>query len=54
MYGDVPLRIEFPSLFTISVSKEAWVEEVWSDLAEGGTWPPCLLRSFNDWELDMR
>ena len=29
-YGDDPLCTSFPSLFAISSSKEAWVEDIWN------------------------
>ena len=29
-YGDYPLCTSFPSLFAISLDKEAWVADVWS------------------------
>ena len=35
-YGDKPVCVTFPSLFTLTVSKEAWVADVWNSLVEGG------------------
>ena len=32
--GDTPLSLSFPSLFAISSSNEAWMQEVWTE--EGG------------------
>ena len=34
--GDCLLCESFPSLFALSIEKEAWVAEVWDLLAEGG------------------
>ena len=33
--GDDPLCISFPSLVAISLTKEAWVEDVWSHSGGG-------------------
>ena len=33
---DSPLCVSFPSLFALSVDKEAWVADIWDPLAEGG------------------
>ena len=35
-YEDVPLRVAFPTLFSIATSKETWVEEVWDGSMGGG------------------
>ena len=48
--GDDPLCIFFPSLFAISLAKEAWVEDVWSH-SRGGVWAPRFSRRLNDWEV---
>ena len=45
--GDNPLCISFPSLFTISLAKEAWVEHVRSH-SGGGMWVPRFSRQLND------
>ena len=43
--------ISFPSLFAISLAKEAWVEDVWSH-SRGGVWaPPRFSRWLDDWEV---
>ena len=34
--GDSPLCMSFPSLFALTVEKEAWVVDIWDPLAEGG------------------
>ena len=34
--GDSPLYVSFPSLFALSVDKEAWVADIWDPLAQGG------------------
>ena len=43
--------MSFPSLFALSVDKEAWVVDIWDPLVEGG-WDPCFSRAFNDWEVE--
>ena len=48
--GDDTLCTSFPSLFAISLAKEAWVEDVWSH-AEGGVWVPRFSRQLNDWKV---
>lgn len=50
--GSMSLKEEFPSLFTIAASKEAWMREVWSGTGEGGSWAPGFSTHFNDWELE--
>ncbi|RVW39961.1 Transposon TX1 uncharacterized 149 kDa protein [Vitis vinifera] len=35
---------------TISLAKEAWVEDVWSH-SEGGVWAPRFSRRLNNWEV---
>ena len=47
-----PLRVAFPTLFSIATPKEAWVEEVWDGSLEEGCWAPRFSRAFNDWELE--
>ena len=42
--------ISFPSLFVISLTKEAWLEDMWSH-AGGGVWAPRFSRRLNDWEV---
>ncbi|RVW44985.1 putative ribonuclease H protein [Vitis vinifera] len=52
--GESPLCMSFPSLFALTVEKEAWVADIWDPLVEGG-WGgsnPCFLRAFNDWEVE--
>ena len=51
--GDEPLCESFPSLFTISSSKEAWVADVWNLDGDGDGWTPLFSRAFNDWELEL-
>ena len=53
-YGDSPLCVSFPSLFALSVDKEAWVADIWDSLAEEGWggWNPYFSRAFNDWEVE--
>ena len=52
--GDSPLCVSFPSLFSFTVDKEAWVADIWDPLAERGwgRWNPCFSRAFNDWEVE--
>ena len=38
-YEDDSLYNSFPSLFSISLAKEAWVEDMWSHFG-GGVWVP--------------
>ena len=52
-YGDEPLCESFPSLFTISLSKEAWMVDVWNPNGDGGGWNPLFSRAFNDWKLEL-
>ena len=33
---DSPLYVSFPSLFALSVDKEAWVADIWDPLADEG------------------
>ena len=41
----------FPSLFTLSSSKEAWVANVWNLEGDRGGWTPLFSRAFNAWVL---
>ena len=50
---DEPLCESFPFLFTISLSKEAWVADVWNLDGDGGGWTPLFSRAFNDWEVEL-
>ena len=44
---------DFPSLFALATSKEAWVNEVWTTVGEReGSWSPRFNKPFNDWELE--
>ena len=49
--GDGPLCESFPSLFSISMSKNAWVSDVWNPVGDGIGWTPLFARAFNDWEI---
>ncbi|RVX19375.1 putative ribonuclease H protein [Vitis vinifera] len=51
--GDGPLCECFPSLFSMSMSKNAWVSEVWNPVGDGIGWTPLFARAFNDWEIDL-
>ena len=46
--GDEPLRETFSSLFAHSMTKEAWVVDVWNLEGEGGGWTSFFSRAFND------
>ena len=50
--GDTPLSISFPSLFAITSSKEAWVQNVWREGEGEGHWDPIFCRHLNDWEVE--
>ena len=49
--GEQPLSITFPSLFLLTVNKEALVADLWNPVGEEGGWSPHFSRSFNDWGL---
>ena len=51
--GDEPLCESFPSLFSISLSKKAWVSDVWNPDSNGGSWTFIFSRAFNDWEVEL-
>ena len=51
--GDGPLCESFPSLFSMSMSKNVWVSEVWNPVGDGDGWTPLFARAFNDWEIDL-
>ncbi|RVW63723.1 putative ribonuclease H protein [Vitis vinifera] len=51
--GDEPLCESFPSLFAISLDKDAWILDVWSPDDVGDGWTPIFSRAFNDWEIEM-
>ncbi|RVW12625.1 putative ribonuclease H protein [Vitis vinifera] len=52
--GDAPLCDSFPSIYALSIEKEAWVADVWDPLVQGGRggWNPCFSRALNDWEME--
>ncbi|KAJ9691054.1 hypothetical protein PVL29_013294 [Vitis rotundifolia] len=50
---DGPLCESFASLFSISLSKDAWVSEVWNPVSDGDGWTPLFVRAFNDWEVAL-
>ena len=37
----------------MSMSKNAWVLEVWNPIGDGDGWTPLFTRAFNDWEIDL-
>ena len=50
--GDSPLCHSFPSLFSISSSKEVWVRDIWREIGDGGHWDLIFFWSLNDWEVE--
>ena len=46
--GAAPFRVSFPTLFSLAISKDAWVKDVWSSTEGGGSWSLHFSRSFND------
>ena len=50
---DEPLSISFPSIFALTTSKEAWIEDFWKHSTDGGCWAPHFSRWHNDWEVDI-
>ena len=42
--GVLPFCISFPSLFALAVSKDTWVNDVWSPADGGGSWSPLFSR----------
>ncbi|RVW74115.1 Transposon TX1 uncharacterized 149 kDa protein [Vitis vinifera] len=50
---DGPLCESFSSLFSISMSKNVWVSEVWNPVGDGDDWTPLFARAFHDWEIDL-
>ncbi|RVW45049.1 rRNA-processing protein UTP23-like [Vitis vinifera] len=50
--GNIPLCEAFPSLYDLSVSKDAWVADCWDSMGEEGGWTPRFFRPFNDWEME--
>ena len=51
--GDEPLCESFPSLYSISLSKDAWVSDVWNPDSDGEGWTSLFSRAFNDWKIEM-
>jgi hypothetical protein len=50
--GERPLMDAFPTLFTISCAKEAWVEEN-MDIVNGAIhWNVLFIRPVHDWKLE--
>ena len=49
--GREPLKVSFPTLFSMAYCKDAWVRDLWSDPEEGEGWKQIFTRPFNDWEL---
>ncbi|RVW67481.1 Clathrin interactor EPSIN 2 [Vitis vinifera] len=50
--GDKPSNASFPSLYVLTISKEAWVVNLSDQTSEGGHLNPLFYRHLNDWELD--
>ncbi|KAJ9674040.1 hypothetical protein PVL29_023536 [Vitis rotundifolia] len=51
--GDEPPCESFLSLYSISLSKDAWVSDVWNSNSDGEGWTPIFSRAVNDWEIAM-
>ena len=50
--GIDPLWDSFPSLFSLTCSKDAWVEDVLDfSIPEEEGWSPSFSRPLNDWEV---
>ncbi|RVW32150.1 hypothetical protein CK203_080551 [Vitis vinifera] len=47
-----PKFLLIPSM-KLSMSKNAWVSEVWNLVGDGIGWTPLFARAFNDWEIDL-
>ena len=46
--GEDPLAVAFPELFSISIDREAWVNQMWEQVGEGGYWNLVFIRQIND------
>lgn len=46
------LEEAFPSLFSIAITKEAWVQYLWGMEHSGGCRNRTFSLPFNDWELE--
>ena len=46
--GEDPLVEAFPELFSIVIDKEAWVNQMWEQVGEGGYWNLVFIRQIND------
>ena len=51
--GDGLLCESFSSLFSISMSKNVWVSEVWNPVGDGDGWTHLFARAFNNWGIDL-
>ncbi|RVW34823.1 Transposon TX1 uncharacterized 149 kDa protein [Vitis vinifera] len=51
--GDEPICESFPSFFSIFLSKNAWVSEVWNPVGDGDGWTPLFAMAFKDWEIEV-
>ena len=50
--GSEPLKMAFPNLYNLAVSKGAPVADRWVEGVAGG-WNLKFMRPFDDWELDQ-
>ena len=50
--GEEVLCSVFPSLFNLTVQKDAMVAEMWDCNREEGGWSSTFLRPLNDWEME--
>ena len=42
-----------PFFFSMSMSKNVWVSEVWNPFGDGDGWTLLFARAFNDWEIHL-
>ena len=42
-----------PFFFSMSMSKNVWVSEVWNPVGDEDGWTLLFARAFNDWEIDL-
>lgn len=47
-----PLSESFPSLYALTVNKDAWEADFWEYFELEGGWVPCFSKAFGNWELE--
>ena len=45
------MKEDFPSLYSLASSREAWVAQLRDGIGEVGHWNPIFTRHNNDWEM---